>query len=405
MPIGDLLASITGEKPKTADTPRNSLNPKRKADEDLRNAPDKFARTASATNVVSAVSYARAAAAAATVPPSAASTSRPAYQGTSDPNRRTAASNARPSTTVGRGSLPTQRTKPVSGPEMRAGSKPGVGPRPTSSTVGSTGAPLKAAPKKGSFAEIMARAAKAQQSQGPVGRIQHKAVEKPQLIRQRTEPKSDTGRGAATNGRDGSKARAAPSKSKTSGSVGPSRYDDKANGRLRSPGASGARPAAVGKKETTAAIEAKKVKKAAVATTGYQGTARPKLNGTTRPGQTSGSAASSRDSDRRRTAGLSGTRDYRARQNRYSDDEDMDDFIDYDDEEDEIGYGRPRYTGASEDDESDMEAGLSDIDEEENRAAVLGRREDREQEALEQRLKLAKEERKRRLLETVSSRR
>ncbi|EHA53629.1 hypothetical protein MGG_10828 [Pyricularia oryzae 70-15] len=383
MPIVDLLASITGEKPKPADASKINLNPKRKADDDLRNGGDKLARTVTST-APRKLPVTTSRPTAVPTSPLVASISRPTYQGTSDPNRRTTGSAARGSASVGQGTASAQRPRP-----------PPIPARPVTS-----GAAPKTAPKKGSFAEIMARAAKAQQSQGPIGKIQHKAVEKPPLNRQRTDPKSEAARGPAPSGRDGVRGGAVAQKGRTAGPSA-SRNGDRSNGRIRSPGAPGARPTPNGKKESAVATEAKKVKKAAVATTGYQGTARPKPNGAKKPGQVS---TSSRIADHR-SAGGNGSRDYRSRQSRYyEDDEDMDDFIDYDDEEDENGYGGPRYADAS-DNESDMEAGISDIDEEEHRAEILGRREDREQEALEQRLKLAKEERKQRLLEAMSRRR
>lgn len=87
----------------------------------------------------------------------------------------------------------------------------------------------------------------------------------------------------------------------------------------------------------------------------------------------------------------------------------MDDFIEYDDEEDVgpgYGLGPPRrYDSMDEEDESDMEAGLTDVEEEERRAAAIARREDMEQEALEKRLKREKEEKKRRLMEAAAKRR
>ena len=81
---------------------------------------------------------------------------------------------------------------------------------------------------------------------------------------------------------------------------------------------------------------------------------------------------------------------------RYDDvDEEMDDFIDYDDEEEVDPRGGPRRYGyADEEDESDMEAGLTDIDEEERRAEMVALKEDREQEALELRLRREKERKK-----------
>ncbi|KAJ2958676.1 hypothetical protein NQ176_g11168 [Zarea fungicola] len=71
----------------------------------------------------------------------------------------------------------------------------------------------------------------------------------------------------------------------------------------------------------------------------------------------------------------------------------MDDFIDYDDEEEE----EPRYGYAS-DESSDMEAGMDDIYDEEDRAARIARQEDVRELELEKKLKAAKEDRRRRAL-------
>ena len=74
-------------------------------------------------------------------------------------------------------------------------------------------------------------------------------------------------------------------------------------------------------------------------------------------------------------------------------DDELDDFIEYDDEEEEPGYARAREY-ASEDDESDMEAGISDIDEEETRAEKVAKIEDAREKALEEKLRREKEARK-----------
>ena len=83
----------------------------------------------------------------------------------------------------------------------------------------------------------------------------------------------------------------------------------------------------------------------------------------------------------------------------------MDDFIVDDEEEDEApGYNTGRqYRYDSYEEESDMEAGISDIEDEEQLADRQARREDLEQEALEKRLKQDKEERRRRFLEATRS--
>ncbi|PHH75274.1 hypothetical protein CDD83_4428 [Cordyceps sp. RAO-2017] len=89
-----------------------------------------------------------------------------------------------------------------------------------------------------------------------------------------------------------------------------------------------------------------------------------------------------------------------SKRSRFEDDydEDMDDFIEYDD--DEGGEDGPRYGYAS-DGSSDMEAGLEELDVEERRAELLARKEDIEEERLEKSLKAAKEDRKRQALEAL----
>lgn len=129
-----------------------------------------------------------------------------------------------------------------------------------------------------------------------------------------------------------------------------------------------ARPA-VGKAAKPAPVEEKKVKKAAVATTGYQGTARG-------PAKTDKPAASSTKSSGSARPRMPFQRP-RRRDDEY--DEDMDDFIEDDEEvEEEPRYGR-QYSYPDEEDESDMEAGLTDIDNEEEEADRYARREDAEE--------------------------
>ena len=134
----------------------------------------------------------------------------------------------------------------------------------------------------------------------------------------------------------------------------------------------------------------KKFSKAAAATTGYTGTSRPRPAAVKRNGESRGGALLQRPNP------YGGASRGRSRRD-YDDEEEMDDFIDYDDEGDE---GGPRYDYAS-DESSDMEAGMDDIDDEERRAEMIARREDIEEQKREQSLKMAKEERKRKALEEV----
>lgn len=242
------------------------------------------------------------------------------------------------------------------------------------------------APKKGSFKEIMARGRKAQEVMGKVGMIQHKSTDKAPVKKERevTKPEQKSAMGSAAKGKMGTSYagtgrtpamtgrdnRPTGASARTASRNSPSK-DVKAGGKSKS--ASGAND-----------LVEKKVKKSATATTGYAGTARP------RPGAAVGKGPS-RGDQRPRHGGLLEPPRMR-RRNKYEDeyDEDLDDFIDYDDEEEDTG---PRYYDS--DGSSDMEAGLSDIDTEERRAEIYAREEDKREQALEEKLKKEKEERKR----------
>lgn len=216
-------------------------------------------------------------------------------------------------------------------------------------------------PKKGSFAEIMARAKAAQANMGSVGKIQHKKIEKRE--------------------REDIKARRLHKLGKTLTS-------DKANGKPSQvplkDGRNGVREnngkvhtASKGVEKEKALAE-KKIKKAALATTGYTGTARPK------PGGARPTSASSLSAHGGRSQGYGGS----SASKRYSyaseDDEEEDE------EEDEEDY----YSDAS----SDMEAAAYEVDEEEALAERIARQEDAEALREEIRLKREKEEKKKRLM-------
>ncbi|KAG5943463.1 hypothetical protein E4U59_000334 [Claviceps monticola] len=346
MPISDLLAQISGGKANNEAAPplrrTSSVPAKRRADEDLRKNDFKAPRV---------------------VPSGAVSAKPKAPQGQYT-------GSARPSST-------TLGSKPAS-------SVPNLAKDEVSSRLSQT--PAAAAtttrpPKKGSFAEILARGQRAQAVMGQVGKIQHKKVEKGAVKKSRDElPPSSTpakGRAAASGGYAGT---AKPAQ----------RVGDKGVA---------ARPLAVGRGKgkaataVAAAEAARKLKRAASATTGYTGTARPKPDSQVRKGDVP-----------RGGALLTVPRHTVPKSKREEDDydEELDDFIEYDDEEDDAGG--PRYGYAS-DGSSDMEAGLEDIDHEERRAEYIGRREDLEEERLEKTLKSAKEERKRRALEQMRARR
>ncbi|KAG8414830.1 hypothetical protein J3459_009634 [Metarhizium acridum] len=363
MPIGDLLAQISGGKSTAASGPglkrTDSIPSKRKPDDDLRGDGPKASRLAASSGGVGQTSR--------------SSGDRPNLQ-------QPYTGSARP------GNTPASKVA-SSAPKS---TKPGLPSRPAPSPAPSPAAAApKAPPKKGSFAEILARGQRAQATMGQVGKIQHKKVEKGAIKKARDEPPPAT----SSKGRN------------VGGYVGTSKPGQRngVNGHKQPPGrpidnrpGAGARvPAARGKAAAAAAAAeeaTKKVKKAAQATTGYTGTARPK------PGNPVGKKDVPRGG-----ALLNAPRHSTSKNSRYEDDydEELDDFIEYDDEEDE---GGPRY-GYDSEGSSDMEAGLDELDKEERRAEFIGRREDQEEERLEKSLKAAKEDRKRKALEALRARR
>lgn len=233
---------------------------------------------------------------------------------------------------------------------------------------------------------------------GQVGKIQHKKVDKGPAVPKKEEakvdsrtpnkkipPKTSAAQGAATSYSGTSKP------SQRSGTPVNGGAKDSRNGKAAPPLTKAERAKLAAQEERE-----KRVKKAATATNGYTGTARPK------PG-----AASKKHSERRGGALLNAPRPSRPPYSKSRLDEDydeeLDDFIEYDDDEDD-GGDRPRYDYES-DGSSDMEAGMDDIDDEERRAGIIARREDIEEERLERSLKAAKEERKRKAFEALRGRR
>jgi protein SPT2 len=217
-------------------------------------------------------------------------------------------------------------------------------------------------PKKGSYAEILARAKAAQATLGKVGRIQHKAIEKGLSKRERQELKEQGSQSHRVSKR--------PSKPGVRATAG----EGRSGGREKS--------GKMSSKMKASAVPEKKIKKAALATTGYTGTARPN------PAviKSSKSATPARANEK---FGY-GPSSSRRRETYASEDEDEED----DEEED---YGS--------DASSDMEADAFDIDEEEERAARIARKEDEEALREEARHQREKEEKRRRLAEMAKGRR
>ncbi|EQB52443.1 hypothetical protein CGLO_07926 [Colletotrichum gloeosporioides Cg-14] len=396
--IGDLLAQISGDKSQSTSPaptrPAIAAAPKRKADDDLRSTvSNKTPRTSTTGPSLSSASKPASAPRPASRPAEKATTIT-GYRGSAArPSDRTSStpkplgngtSSAKPSTSSARPLNGSGASRPTSTLPSR--------PSPAPPKDG-------AAPKKGSFAEILARAKKAQESMGQVGKIQHKPVEKVLTKKEREDLALQAKKDAKAAAAKGGAARQASKFQGTSrpSSGAPARNGAGTNGSSRNGAPDRAKdPRAAAKARAAEEEQEKKLKKAAVATTGYTGTARP------RPGATStkkkptpgGALLNSRPAPR-----YGGS----ARRSRYEDEEDeeLDDFIEYDDEEDDAG---PRYTYDS-DGSSDMEAGMDDVWEEEQMAERVARREDLEQEKLEKRLKAEKEERKRKFYEQQRGRR
>ncbi|CAD6443417.1 0df7bade-4226-4fee-acf3-99cf6648794b [Sclerotinia trifoliorum] len=331
MPIGDLLAQISGGPNPTMTMPTATLPPKRKANDDLRKPVDKLQK------------------------PNTVPTSRPITQ----TQRPTAVD-----TSMGRMRIDTNTRKPAPRSANTANTtfKNGQPTPPPSSTESSK------PPKKGSFQEILARGKAAQASMGQVGVIRHKSIEK-------APPKREMDKARTQKGKTIQKGLEPDSKFQKSSQV---------SGRNVQSGLNGMKSA----KAPPPAVE-KKVKKAATATTGYTGTARPRPGGGV---TTSKPAASSYSS---RSGGNDRYKNGRKNLDRYyatdEDEDDMEEDIEEDDYASDVS--------------SDMEAATFEVDEEEEMAAAIARKEDAEALAEENRLKKEKAEKRARLAAMAKSRR
>lgn len=248
------------------------------------------------------------------------------------------------------------------------------------------------APKKGSIAEIRARAAAQQAKLHAIGKIQHKATEKPLTKKEREEAAAEELKASKKGlkhgmkpGMTGVSSRNGPSGLQRSGAGG---HLDRNRGAIQKPG------------KAAAVVEERKVRKAAAATTGYTGSARPPPSKANKVGPISSkpgvSGAGRGELGREKRPNPMGMFS-KPRVRRDEDyDEDMEDFVVDDEEEEDDGYGyATRYRYADEDDESDMEAGYSDVADEETQAERLARLEDEREQAILERRKREKEARKR----------
>jgi hypothetical protein len=233
-------------------------------------------------------------------------------------------------------------------------------------------------PKKGSYAEIMARGKAAQATLGQVGKIQHKKIEKLPSKREREEMKATKVHNLQKNLGPNGKFRAAGKQLLKDVRTGAGNSERKiSNGKVGT--------GDIGKKSAEAVAE-KKIKKAAMATTGYTGTARPKPGAKVSRPSTTGSSRYDRGPDR----GRDGRYGSSSKGYSYPSEEE-------EDEEEEEDYAS--------DVSSDMEAAAFEVDEEEEEAARIARREDAEALAEENRHKREKEEKRRRLMALAKSRR
>ncbi|KAI0543175.1 hypothetical protein GGR58DRAFT_451004 [Xylaria digitata] len=420
MPIGDLLAEISGGQPSSAPSPKSTASSgiKRKAEDGSNGAtstkltkarqPDgsystsKVTRDAQGRVVERSYSVSRPVKAAGPGPAASINsstlphrTSSPSTNGRHEPptptSQRTAStSNGKLPAASSSAIQPKRPSEVASRPKLSQPVVAAKAARPKPSPTTPTTSHSSQAPKKGSFKEIMARGAKAQEVMGKVGMIQHKSTDKAAVKKEReiAKPEGKPGVGPGAKGKMGTAyagtGRPSGTPGRDNGPTGASARTVSRNGPSKD-AKTGSKSKSV---PTTNDTAEKKIKKSATATTGYAGTARP------RPGTTANKGSTSRGDQRPRHGGLLEP-PRMSRRSKYEDeyDEDLDDFIDYDDEE-EQDMG-PRYDYDSEG-SSDMEAGLSDIDTEERRAELFAREEDRREQALEEKLKKEKEERKRR---------
>ncbi|KAK4142114.1 uncharacterized protein C8A04DRAFT_30228 [Dichotomopilus funicola] len=385
MPILDLLASITGEKPSPSAAPKPTPRPattvlKRKADDELRPHDVKAPRVDVVTERTSKPGGTDS-------KPSPRLANRPLI-GSQNKLVPTPRPTVEKKTLAEKKSTTSLRVNGNGAQSTNGNKQPPPRPVPSRPSPTDSGPP-----KKRSYAEIMARAKANSEQRESLGKIQHKTVERNMTMKERKEMKAEEARRAKSGARKGANGRNSP----------PSARGPLSRDAPRHPGARNGASTVSTAPGKSAPADEKKVKKAATATTGYTGTARPRpgASASTKSGA-SGRPESGARRDRPRYGGpLSAPR-----RGGYDEEDDMDDFI-VDDEEEEAqpgyGGGGPRYRYDSYDEESDMEAGLTDIEDEEQLADRQARREDLEQEALEKRLKREKEERRRRFLETTKS--
>ncbi|SZF06156.1 unnamed protein product [Blumeria hordei] len=322
MPIGDLLAQITGDTKSnsTQSTISEKPAPKRKFDDQSRKPVEKAVKVEKTTELIA------------------------------------------------KRKLSTDHSSSVNSNLSRMKLNTVVRPataRPSPITKAAQAAPSSNGPvkplKKGSYAEIMARGKAAHATLGQVGKIQHKTIEKPLPRREREELKAQRSQKLQKN-------------------LTP-------NSKFPKPGLKQVRQAnSATLNEKTALDSNKKVKKSALATTGYTGTARPKPGGTKTPLRTPVSYPASRVNSSHNGRNFTSRRGYQDNLDEYEDEEEEEEEGDYDS------------------DTSDMEAAVFEVDEEEETAAKIARREDAEALAEENKLKREKEEKRKKMAALAKTR-
>lgn len=402
--IGQLLASISGEKPTAPSTlPSARLPAKRKADEDAATAGVKLQRTTTPTTTSngslrpgsdpsktprpaerSSTGYAGSARSSSTSAP------RPLAE------KSAASASKKPSVSTSNGKPSPTSASFASASKSGNNSTSLLAKRPSGASAATSQSanfdPAKA-PKKGSIAEIRARAAAQQEKLQAIGKIQHKATEKPLTKKEREDAAAEELKLQKKGLKSSSKA--GSGLMLRNGSSGPQRNG---NGHVDRERGAVQKASTSGRNGKAAPIEEPKKKKAALATTGYTGSARPVMNKSKQGVSKPGSSSRGRDADRDRRPNPMGMFSKPRRRHEDDYDEDMDDFVvDDEEEEEEYGYGS-RYRYADEDDDSDMEAGFSDVEDEEATATRMAIIDDKREQQLEERLRREKEARKRKLL-------
>jgi protein SPT2 len=372
--ISDLLASITGEKQLSTDTQSpttTSSAQKRKAEDRISGPVSKAPRSSAVTNEHIRLNGNL------TRPP-------PRPEGKNNTLAKPTPAKRIVNTSVKHGVSDRERARPK---------------LPISRTQTPRNTDLKTEPKKKSFAEIMARASAANAARAGLGKITHKTVERGLSTKARKQISAEESRGNPPKAAPPARSARNVTDAVRNRNPGTSRPKER---HRQDTGRSEGRPKTTVATSTRqlSPVGDKKVKKAALATTGYTGTARPRPGAVeTKPFSSSDRKPPTADRDRSRYHGVLSSRRY----DNY--DDEMDDFIEYDDEEDgDMGGARRGGYNSLGEDESDMEAGLSDIDLEEKRADFYARREDQEQDALERKLKREKEDRKKRQADELRGR-